>query len=63
MKKLIAGMCAVILALTICAMVAWASPALGVTPTVIGRARCDDTGSCQQFEPLPHERPPGVDSV
>jgi hypothetical protein len=38
MKKLIAGMCAVILVSTICAMVAWASPAVGVTPTVIGRA-------------------------
>lgn len=38
MKKLIAGMCAVILVLTICAMVAWASPAVGVTPTLVGRA-------------------------
>ena len=38
MKKLVSGVCAVVLAFTICAMLAWASPAVGVTPTLIGRA-------------------------
>jgi hypothetical protein len=38
MKKLVTGVCAVVLVFTICAMLAWASPAVGVTPTLIGRA-------------------------
>jgi len=38
MKKLIMYGCAFVLMGTIGAMVAWASPAVGVTPTLIGRA-------------------------
>lgn len=38
MKKLMAGACALVLVFTVCAMLAWASPAIGVTPTLIGRA-------------------------
>jgi hypothetical protein len=37
MKKLLTYVCALVL-VCICAMVAWASPAVGVTPTLIGRA-------------------------
>ncbi len=38
MKKMITALCAVVLVFTVCAMLAWASPAVGVTPTLIGRA-------------------------
>lgn len=38
MKKLAIAACSVVLVFTICAMLAWASPAVGVTPTLIGRA-------------------------
>jgi hypothetical protein len=38
MKKMIGILCAVVLVLTFCAILAWASPAVGVTPTLIGRA-------------------------
>jgi quercetin dioxygenase-like cupin family protein len=38
MKKLLMYGCAFVLMGTIGAMVAWASPAVGVTPTLIGRA-------------------------
>ena len=38
MKKMITALCAVVLAFTVCAILAWASPAVGVTPTLIGRA-------------------------
>jgi hypothetical protein len=38
MKRLVTIVCAVVLLFTACAMLAWASPAVGVTPTVIGRA-------------------------
>ena len=38
MKKIVIGVCAVVLVFTVCAMLAWASPAVGVTPTLIGRA-------------------------
>jgi hypothetical protein len=38
MKKKITAMGAVVLVLTVCAILARASPAVGVTPTLIGRA-------------------------
>jgi len=38
MRKLMAGICAAVLVFTMCAMLARASPAVGVTPTLIGRA-------------------------
>ena len=38
MKKLVTYVCALVLLGTIGAMVAWASTAVGVTPTLIGRA-------------------------
>ena len=38
MKNLISGVCALVLVCTICAMLALASPAVGVMPTLIGRA-------------------------
>jgi cupin domain len=38
MKKLLAFVCALVLVSTVCAVLAWASPAVGVTPTLIGRA-------------------------
>ena|SRR6266498_1429286 len=38
MKKMITALCAVVLVFTVCAILAWASPAVGVTPTLIGRA-------------------------
>jgi hypothetical protein len=38
MKKLLTALCAVVLVFTVCAMLAWASPAVLVTPTLIGRA-------------------------
>src|SRR5437660_3840902 len=38
MKKLIAAVAAVVFVFTVCGMLAWASPAVGVTPTLIGRA-------------------------
>ncbi|MDQ3347103.1 MAG: cupin domain-containing protein [Acidobacteriota bacterium] len=38
MKKLATAVCSVLLVFTICAMLVWASPAVGVTPTLIGRA-------------------------
>jgi len=38
MKRLIAVGCGVVLVLTVCAVLALASPAVGVTPTLIGRA-------------------------
>ena len=37
MKRLITAVCGVVLVFTLCAMLAWASPAVGVTPTLIGR--------------------------
>ena len=42
MKKLVTALCAVVLVFTVCAMLAWASPAVGVTPTLIGRATYDE---------------------
>lgn len=54
MKKLVSGVCAVVLVFTICAMLAWASPAVGVTPTLIGRATYEpfkvETDSLVNFE-------------
>jgi hypothetical protein len=38
MKKTIKALCAVVLIFTVCAILVWASPAVGVTPTLIGRA-------------------------
>ncbi len=38
MQRTITALYAVVLVLTACAIVAWASPAVGVTPTLIGRA-------------------------
>jgi hypothetical protein len=38
MKRTVTALCAVVLVFTVCAMLAWASPAIGVTPTLIGRA-------------------------
>ena len=38
MKKLLAFVSALVLVSTVCAVLAWASPAVGVTPTLIGRA-------------------------
>lgn len=38
MKRIVPALCAVVLVFTACAMLAWASPAIGVTPTLIGRA-------------------------
>jgi hypothetical protein len=38
MKKMITALCAVVLVFSVCAILAWASPAVGVTPTLIGRA-------------------------
>jgi hypothetical protein len=38
MKKMITGLCAFVLVSAVCAILAWASPASGVTPTLIGRA-------------------------
>ena len=38
MKKMISALCAVVLVFTGCVMLAWTSPAIGVTPTLIGRA-------------------------
>jgi hypothetical protein len=38
MKTMVTAVCAVVLVFTVCAMLAWASPAVGVTPTLIGRA-------------------------
>lgn len=38
MRKMIAPLGAVVLVFTVYAMLAWASPAIGVTPTLIGRA-------------------------
>lgn len=38
MKRMITALCAVILVFSVCAILAWASPAVGVTPTLIGRA-------------------------
>jgi hypothetical protein len=38
MKNSITALVAVVLLLTVCAILAWASPAIGVTPTLIGRA-------------------------
>jgi hypothetical protein len=38
MKKMITALCALVLIFTVCAILAWASPAVGVTPTLIGRA-------------------------
>jgi hypothetical protein len=37
MKKMITALCALVLVFTVCAIL-WASPAVGVTPTLIGRA-------------------------
>jgi cupin domain len=37
MKKMITTLCALIVVFTVCAIL-WASPAVGVTPTLIGRA-------------------------
>jgi cupin domain len=37
MKKAIGLLCVVVLVFVVCAMIAWASPAVGVTPTLIGR--------------------------
>lgn len=38
MKKMITALGALVLVFTVCAIFAWASPAVGVTPTLIGRA-------------------------
>ena len=38
MKKMVTAVCALVLVFTVCAILAWASPAVGVTPTLIGRA-------------------------
>ncbi|HSL20259.1 MAG TPA: cupin domain-containing protein [Vicinamibacterales bacterium] len=38
MKRTITVLCSVVLVFTVCAILAWASPAVGVTPTLIGRA-------------------------
>ena len=38
MKKMTTALCALVLVFTACAILAWASPASGVTPTLIGRA-------------------------
>jgi len=38
MKKLVTSVCALVLVCTTWGMIAWASTAVGVTPTVIGRA-------------------------
>lgn len=38
MKKIVTAVCAAVLVSTMCAILAWASPAVGVTPTPIGRA-------------------------
>lgn len=38
MKRLVTAISAVVLVFTVCAILAWASPAVGVTPTLIGRA-------------------------
>jgi hypothetical protein len=37
MKKMVTALCALALVFTVCAIL-WASPAVGVTPTLIGRA-------------------------
>ena len=54
MKKMITGLCAVVLVFTVCAILAWASPAVGVTPTLIGRATYEpfkvETDSLVNFE-------------
>lgn len=38
MRKLVTALCALVLVVTVYAILAWASPAVGVTPTLIGRA-------------------------
>lgn len=38
MKKWVTALGAAVLVCTVCAIIAWASPAVGVTPTLIGRA-------------------------
>ena len=38
MKKIVTALCALVLVFTVSAIPAWASPAVGVTPTLIGRA-------------------------
>lgn len=38
MKTLVTALFAVVLVFTVCAILAWASPVVGVTPTIIGRA-------------------------
>ena len=38
MKKMVTAVCAAVLVFATCAILAWASPAIGVTPTLIGRA-------------------------
>ncbi len=38
MTKTITALCAGVLVFSVCAILAWASPAVGVTPTLIGRA-------------------------
>ena len=54
MKKMITALCAVVLVFTVCAILAWASPAVGVTPTLIGRATYEpfkvETDSLVQVE-------------
>src|SRR5688500_17334577 len=37
MKKLVTALCTLVLVFTVC-VILWASPAVGVTPTLIGRA-------------------------
>lgn len=38
MRKMVTAVCGAVLVSTVCAILAWASPAVGVTPTLIGRA-------------------------
>jgi len=54
MKRLVTAVTAVSLIFTVCAILTWASPASGVTPTLIGRATYEpfkvETDSLVNFE-------------